>query len=66
MNTLNRLLTVQILAALGVIAGELAASELAVTVAAVTFFVALAAMFVQMTTALLVGLRQFSIRSSVR
>jgi len=65
MNTLNRLLTVQLLAVFGIIVGDLAASQVVMTAAAATFAVALVAMFVQMTTALLVGLRQSSIHSSV-
>ncbi|MEF8786668.1 MAG: hypothetical protein V5A45_12100 [Haloarculaceae archaeon] len=58
MDSLNNLLTIQILAVLVALVGEIVTSELLVTVAIVTFFVALAAMFVQMTTALLVGLEQ--------
>jgi nitrogen fixation-related uncharacterized protein len=58
MDSLNHLLTVQILAVLVALAGEVTASEPLVTVAIVTFFVALAAMFAQMTAALLAGLNQ--------
>ncbi|WP_302080518.1 hypothetical protein [Salinibaculum rarum] len=58
MDSLNHLLTVQIFAILVAVVGEIAASELLLTVAIGTFFIAFVAMFVQMTTALLVGLGQ--------
>jgi hypothetical protein len=58
MDSLNNLLTIQILAVLVALVGEIVTSEPLVTAAIVTFFVALAAMFLQMTTALLVGLEQ--------
>lgn len=58
MDSLNQLLSLQILAFLVAFVGEIAASELLVAVAVVAFFVTLAAMFAQMTTKLLVGLSQ--------
>ncbi|WP_340099113.1 hypothetical protein [Salinibaculum salinum] len=58
MDSLNNLLTIQILAVLVALVGEIVTSELLMTAAIVMFFVALTAMFVQMTTALLVGLEQ--------
>lgn len=58
MEFLNHLLTIQILAALGAVVGELVTSELLVTVAFLTFFTALVGMFVQMTATFLVGLNR--------
>lgn len=58
MSSLNQLLTVQILAVLVALVGEITTSELLVTVAVVAFFATLTVMFAQMTTKLLVGLSQ--------
>ncbi len=58
MDSLNKLLSVQILAFLVAFVGEIAASELLVTAAVVTFFATFTGMFAQMTTKLLVGLSQ--------
>jgi len=65
METLDQLLTVQMLAALGAVAGELVSSELLVAAAVATFFVAFATMFVQMTTTFLVGLGRSDGRATV-
>jgi hypothetical protein len=52
----NRLLVVQMLAVALAVVGELAAADLLVTAGVVAFFVALAALFVQMTAAFVTGL----------
>lgn len=59
MTTLQQqLLIVQLLAVIAAFGGELAGLETVVTAGVATFFVALGALFVQMTTALITGLRQ--------
>ena len=66
MKLLTRLLALQLLAVVVALAGELVASDPLVTAGVATFFVALALMFVQMTAALVAGLRRSDRRASVR
>jgi hypothetical protein len=61
----NRLLAAQLLALAVALVGEFAAADVLVTVGITMFFVALAALFVQMTTALITGLSRSDGRATV-